>query len=242
MVNFCFKKEDGNLIDNLEEYIKRFSRLICDIDEKDKESTKSEIENYFMNYPVIETGDYGYLGRVWILIGKINDDKPYVSLMVAQSENIKKEIDSDVDSMYNTEYKKKRYEYKKNNNDWNFEMEVKYNLDIIKSPQIAKINSNNSIYLYQVRHEKIKNQYLYRYIKKKYTNLKIYEVNIDQYLDVSPEMDMGVAVKNIYEFAKDYYVESKLAVETNALFWNYYKSGVGKRVYYYFKGNNNSLN
>lgn len=41
--------------------------------------------------------------------------------------------------------------------------------------------------------------------------------------------------KDIYELAKDYYAESKLAVEIKSLFWNYYKSGVDKHTYYLFR-------
>lgn len=218
------------MIGNLEEFIKPFSRYICDIRE-DENITFSDINKYFEKYKIKKDDNYGYIGRVWILIGKKNDDDAFESLMVAQSEDIYHEILTDVYSMYNTEYIKQ----KEKQNDWNIEKEIKYNLDIIKGPQIAKINSSDNNYLYQKGHEKIKIQYLYRYLKKTYKILKIYEVDIDKYIKPSFNLEQGE--KDIYELSKDYYAESKLAVETNALFWNYYKSGVGKRAYYFFKKN-----
>ena len=61
-------------------------------------------------------------------------------------------------------------------------------------------------------------------------------MNIDAYLGIeqnsSKKMD---DVKRVYELGKDYYAESKIAVETDSLFWNYYKSGIGKRAYLFFR-------
>ncbi|WP_025730758.1 hypothetical protein [Atopobacter phocae] len=77
-----------------------------------------------------------------------------------------------------------------------------------------------------------KNKYLYRLLKKNYSCLKFYEVNIDKYLN----MNTNNQILDIsYDLSKDYVAESKLAIETKAYYWNYYNSGVGKRVYFYFK-------
>lgn len=222
------KKEVVVMIENVEEYIKPFSQRICEVRE-DKNNTFIDINKYFEKHKIVEDDIYGYKGRVWMLIGKRSDDVSSESLMVAQSENIHAEILEDVNSMYNAEYIKQ----KEKQNEWGMEKEIKYNLDVIKSPQIAKINSNDNIYLFQKGHEKIKNQYLYRYLKKTYKILKIYEIEIDKY--INPSFNIEHREKDIYELAKDYYVESKLAVETNSLFWDYYKSGVGKRAYYMFR-------
>lgn len=151
--------------------------------------------------------------------------------MVAQSEDIQAEIIADVSAMFNLEYKKQRNKQL----EWNLQKEVKYNLDVIKSPQLAEINSNENTYLFQNGDAGIKNQYLYRYIKKKYKNLEMYEVDIDLYLQIEQASISDMNIQNVYNLGKDYYAESKLAVETDSLFWNYYKSGVGKRAYYYFR-------
>ena len=157
-------------MENLEEYLKQFSFLVCNIGE-DEDATYEEISDYFKKNPIVENEDYGKIGRVWILIGKENSAKPYESLIVAQSENIYDEIVHDVGAMYNKEYKRQREDCIF----WNFEQEIRYNLDVIKTPQIAKINSNDNYFLHQKGHYKIKNQYLYRQLKKTYEVLKIYE-------------------------------------------------------------------
>ncbi|MDF2819888.1 MAG: hypothetical protein K0R15_329 [Clostridiales bacterium] len=216
------------LLENLEEYIEPFSRHICDI-EKDYSSTLQSIENYFNKFQIAEDLKYGYMGRVWILIGKKNEESAFESLMVAQSENIYNEIITDVYYMYNEDYIK-RYE---NDKDWKLEKEIRYNLDLIKSPQKAKINTNSNFYLYPKDQFKHKKQYLYRRLMKNYRYLKIYEIDIDVYL--KPSFMFDESERNIYELAKDYYAESKLAIETNSLYWNYYKSGIGKRAFYFFK-------
>ena len=217
-------------MNDLISYIEKFSSRICSVNNEDK--TFKAIEKYFKRNPI---KDDGLNGRVWILIGK-DENFEYCSLMVAQSENIKTEIVDDVSAMFNLEYRKQ----KSSSNEWDIEKEIKYNLDIIKSPQIAEINSNENIYLYPDGQYRIRSQYLYRYLKKKYRDLKIYEVNIDVYLGMGTESDEKMDdIKRVYELGKDYYAESKLAVETQSLFWNYYKSGVGKRAYYYFRNQTN---
>ena len=44
--------------------------------------------------------------------------------------------------------------------------------------------------------------------------------------------------KVIYNLAKDYYAEAKLAVESKAKYWNYYNSGLDARTYKYMINNN----
>lgn len=215
---------------NVMKYIESFSNHICTVSIGRENETINEIQNYFNQNPINPDGLYG---RVWILIGE-NEKSEYFSLMVAQSENIQEGIEIDVGAMLNLEYKKQNEKAK----NWNWDKEIRYNLDVIKAPQIAKINSTGKSYVYQKGHAKIKSQYLYRYLMKKHRKLLIYEIDIDKYLKIETLDNIDENIKNIYLFGKDYYVESKLAVETNSLFWNYYKSGVGKRAYLYFRNMN----
>lgn len=215
---------------NVKKYIESFSNYICTVSIGKENETINEIQNYFTQNPINHDGLYG---RVWILIGE-NEKSEYFSLMVAQSENIQEEIEIDVGAMLNLEYKKQKKKAKK----WNWDKEIRYNLDVIKAPQIAEINSTGNSYVYQKGHAKIKSQYLYRYLMKKHKRLLIYEIDIDKYLKIKNLDNIDENINNIYLFGKDYYVESKLAVETNSLFWNYYKSGVGKRAYLYFRNMN----
>ncbi len=195
----------------LEEHIKSFSKLICKIDkDTEKINVLSKIKEYFKEYPA-ETEKYGIkLGRVWILIGK-NEDKDnskYVALQIGQSEDIEKEIQYNIECMFNNTLD-----------------------DINENERIkAKVYLTGREFEYQ--NGKSKGQYLYRYLKGTYSCLEFYEVSIDEYLN----MNTNNQILDIsYDLSKDYIAESKLAIETNPYYWNYYNSGVGKRAYFYFK-------
>ncbi len=218
------------VMDDVKGYVESFSRLICSVTEMEK--TLLDIEEYFNEYPI---NNDGMSGRVWVLLGRAEGDSKYNSLMVAQSEDIKKEIVFDIGAMFNMEYRRQR----KLHSVWDIDKEIKYNLDVIKSPQLAEINSNGNTYLFQKGHNKIKSQYLYRYLKKKFQDLRIYEVDIDKYLKAESSENINATIYNVFNMGKDYWAESKLAVETNALFWNYYNSGLGKRAYCYFRKKEN---
>lgn len=175
---------------------------------------------YFKKFPIKET-DYGHEGRVWILIGA-EKGKSYKSLMVAQSENIYDEIIKDVQRMYNHTFHDK--------DDGTWKTRVKYDLDIFKNP--TKKENEDDSFLYQPDDKQGKIAYFYRYLKKKYSKLKFFEVIIDDYL--KPGDLSNPYMKNLYEISKDYYCESLLAIKTNCKNWNPYGSGVGKRFYYQF--------
>lgn len=217
-------------MENVKEYIEKFSHHICTVSDNKANDPFGEIENYFNTNPVDNTRLFG---RVWILIGK-DQKSEYISLMVAQSEDIQEEIIKNVGAMLNRNYEKQKEKTDK----WDFNKEIRYNLDVIESPQIAVINSTGSKYTYPKGRAKIKSLYLYRYLKKTYKELLIYEIDIDKYLEIINLDGIDENIRNIFQFGKDYYAESRLATETNSLFWNYYNSGVGKRAYLYFKNNN----
>lgn len=142
--------------------------------------------------------------------------------MVAQSENIYDEIIKDVQRMYNHTFHDK--------DDGTWKTRVKYDLDIFKNP--TKKENEDDSFLYQPDDKQGKIAYFYRYLKKKYSKLKFFEVIIDDYL--KPGDLSNPYMKNLYEISKDYYCESLLAIKTNCKNWNPYGSGVGKRFYYQF--------
>lgn len=214
-----------------ESNIRKFSNLICKIeyvnkDEK-KEGIKDEekgnlvierINKYFIKHPIEKIPSAS--GRVWILIGKDKNTRKLVSLMVAQSEDIQSEIISDVKAMYNLPYTNKE--------------RGSINLDEEPKDVSAKINSNGNIYWFPEGKEKYKKYFLYRYLYKSYIDMKIFEVKIDEYLNIN-QNNLNDAIKDFFMLSKDYYAESKLAFETQAKYWNYYKSGVGKRYWFLLK-------
>ena len=213
-------------MDNVKKYIEAFSRYKCTVSLEREKEIFEEIQNYFIQYPLNNNGLYG---RVWILIGQ-NRNSEYVSLMVAQSEDIQNEILFDVRAMLNLEY----CDQKRINEKWDWEKEKRYNLDVIKAPMLAKSNFIGDSYLYPKESLKVKKKYLYRKLMKEYKLLLIYELNIDDYLGIKETGSIDENIKNIYLFGKDYYAESKLAIEIRSRYWNYYKSGIGKRAYCYF--------
>lgn len=214
-------------MDNVKEYIEQFSRYICAVSSKREKEIFKEIENYFIQHPI---NNNGLCGRVWVLLGETKNSE-YVSLMVAQSEDIQNEIVFDVRAMLNLEYSAQKIISKK----WDWEKEERYNLDVIKGPMLAKSDFTGESYLYPKESPKVKRKYLYRKLMKEYKRLLIYELNIDEYLGIKAINSIDENIKNIYLFGKDYYAESKLAIETGAKYWNFYKSGIGKRAYCYFK-------
>lgn len=100
---YTMKKVNLN-IPSYTNYIKGFSREICQIDNNHtKDNFIKKAENYFKNYPIKETV-YGHEARVWVLIGikyeQETKDEIETSIMVAQAENISKEIIPHIRSMF----------------------------------------------------------------------------------------------------------------------------------------------
>lgn len=205
-------EEKSNKKKPLEKHIEEFSTLICKICEStEKSSILNQISKYFKEKPIVEDEEYRIkLGRVWILIGKRKEDSKYVALQIGQSEDIKKEIQNNITHMFNT---------------------ILDNID-------EHERRNKIIYLTQKEFEYKKGEnkvaYLYRHLKRDYSNLKFYEVDIDKYLNINNNNQI---LDISYHLSKDYVAESKLAAETEPYYWNYYHSGVGKRAYFYFVNN-----
>ena len=212
---------------NINSKIEPYSRLICRITNEEK--TFDNINQYFDAYPIVNNRIFG---RVWILIGKDKSEK-YRALNVAQSEDIKKEIVSDVKAMFNSEYKKNCPIQR------DIQWEINNNLDVIKNPVESNPSAQGKTFIYQKNQDK--NPYLYRFLFKTYSDLVIYEVDIDSYLGIDESSISNQVIKDIFAFGKDYYAESRLAVETQALYWNYYRSGIGKRSYLHFRPDSDNI-
>ncbi|WP_169729079.1 hypothetical protein [Atopobacter phocae] len=98
------KKIMGNKL-SLEEHIKSFSNPICEIDKStEKKNVLNKISEYFEKNPIIKNKKYKInLGRVWILIGKKEgkEESEYVALQIGQSEDINKEVQQNINYMFN---------------------------------------------------------------------------------------------------------------------------------------------
>ncbi len=160
------------------------------------------------------------IGQVWILFGYKNNFDKAEALQVGQSRKVGKELIDILKPMYNYLYHRKK--------------EEKYNLDVLIGAQKATTIGGGS-YFYKLGVYS-KQQYLYRSLFRQYQRLEFYVLNIDGYLDVSSTLTGNEKV--IYNLAKDYYAEAKLAVESKAEYWNYYNSGLDARTYKYMTNNN----
>ena len=97
-------KKINSDISSYTEYIKPFSKEICQIDKNStKEVLVNKAENYFKDNPIKET-DYGHEARVWVLIGSKKDEKTSIiketTIMVAQAEDISVEVIPHIRSMF----------------------------------------------------------------------------------------------------------------------------------------------
>lgn len=144
---------------------------------------------------------------VWALFGKINEEDE-VCLQVGAGINIKDEIKYDINMMY-------------------------CGGDLIsKSNKGLKIKSKNTQFyenVYKINYcdDKNKNRYIYRKIRQEYEELIFYAIDIDAYLEIKDFKCDNITVNNILDLSKMYYAETKFAYETQAIYWNVFRSGIG---------------
>lgn len=154
-------------------------------------------------------------GQVWILFGYEKNSDQAEALQVGQSTEAGKELTDLLKPMYNALYQKRK--------------EEKYNLDDLTGAKTSATVGGGSYFYKSGIYDK--KQYLYRFLFRKYERLEFYKLDIDGYLNVSSALTGNEKV--IYDLAKDYYAEAKLAVESEAKYWNYYNSGIDARTYKY---------
>ena len=173
------------------------------LEEVIKFSNKDNLEDVMckINYDAIENK---YL---WALFGKNNKEEEQVCLQVGQSIDIKTEIIADINEMFSKDV---LFEL-----DENVETEFKNSQFYTDVYQIKKGDSDN------------KNEYLYRKIKREYDELTFYTIDIDGYLGIDNFKNNNCVIDDILKFSKVYYAETKFAYETQAIYWNAYRSGVG---------------
>lgn len=142
---------------------------------------------------------------VWALFGKINEVDE-ICLQVGAGINIEDEIISDINKMYCEDD------------------------SISKSNKALKIKSKNTQFyknVYKINDGDDKNRYIYRKIRQEYEELIFYYIDIDVYLGIKDFKCDNKAVNNILALSKMYYAETMFAYETQAIYWNVFRSGVG---------------
>lgn len=160
--------------------------------------SKTSIDSQIDNY----NGPEVYL---WALFGKREDEKYATCLQVGASKDGLGEIKDDVDDMFDSDY------------------------SISKGTPVVSKNTQFYEDAYEVpeNDQNAKLKYLYRMIKEQYSELCFYRIDIDAYLDVDMSAIKNEHVKQVFNMSKSYYAETKFAFETQSLYWNAYRSGVG---------------
>lgn len=143
--------------------------------------------------------------RVWALFGICKDKNEGICLQVAESKNIVKEINRNIELMF--EQEKNKYIHAK--------AEKTY-----RDTQFYK----NTYYIYN---GKKKRECIYNKMRSDYIELIFYELNIDKYLDLNGFIDQNPNINEIIQVSKSYFAETKFAYETQSIYWNSYRSGIG---------------
>lgn len=135
--------------------------------------------------------------HVWTLYGEKQNKR--ICLQVRQSKDIKKEIIRDIELMdAEQEYKGEQ---------------ISVNTQFYKDTYMRNREANSSC--------------IYNIIKREYTPLTFYYINVDKYLGIDRVNSNNATINSIVNVSKEYYAETKFAYDTQAIFWNVYRSGVG---------------
>lgn len=173
-----------------------------------KKFSDLEKENYLTQIVKIEEDEIEWIDNssviyLWALFGKNDSDIEFVCLQVGASIDGRDEIEKDIDKM----------------ND----------LECFVHSSGRSINTQFYTDVYFVPDENgiDKSKYQYRKIKEDYKTLIFCKIDINEYLQVDDSEIANEHIRNIFNLSKAYYAETKFAFDTQALYWNAYRSGVG---------------
>lgn len=173
-----------------------------------KKFTDLEKENYLTQIVKIGKDKIEWVDNssdiyLWALFGKNDSDSEFVCLQVGASIKGRDEIEKDIDKM----------------ND----------LECFVPSSGRSINTQFYTDVYFVPDEKgiDKSKYQYRKIKENYKTLIFCKIDINEYLQVDDSEIANEHIRNIFNLSKAYYAETKFAFDTQAIYWNAYRSGVG---------------
>ncbi len=147
----------------------------------------------------IDSEDKIYL---WALFGsKFNTD--FECLQVGASIDGRDEIDTDIQKMLDT------------------------NCSVPESGKLINTQFYSEVYYVPKGKNIDKSKYQYRKIKEEYDTLIFYKIDINKYLDVDDTQIENQHLREIFNLSKAYYAETKFAFDTQSIYWNAYRSGVG---------------
>ncbi|MCI7061061.1 MAG: hypothetical protein MR965_02530 [Lachnospiraceae bacterium] len=158
--------------------------------------------------------------RVWLLFGKRKDDSSWLCLQVGQSKNkVKKEIENLVTLILDTRENAPGIfddEEKDSDSSGSFSDSAFYKNVCPKVPRKKYITL------------------LYKMIGKEFYHFKVCFLDVDTYLDINTDGNVGKDTKKIIDICKNQYAEAKIAYETLAIYWRLFPSGIDGQTISYF--------
>lgn len=144
---------------------------------------------------------------LWALFGSKKEELEFECPQVGASIDGCKEIDEDIQKM----------------------LDEKYSLTGKTRIKQKPVNTQfyEGVYYIPCNDGAEKSKYQYRKIKEDYEELYFYRIDIDKYLGVDVTQIKDTHIRDVFNLSKAYYAETKFAFETQALYWNAYRSGVG---------------
>lgn len=148
----------------------------------------------------IDNEDKVYL---WALFGKNKSNTDFECLQVGASIDGRGEIETDIKKMFDTDCLVPESGKAIN---------TQFYLDAYFVPEKDNID---------------KSKYQYRKIKEDYDTLIFYKIDINEYLHVDDTQIENQHLREVFNLSKAYYAETKFAFDTQSIYWNAYRSGVG---------------
>jgi dephospho-CoA kinase len=186
-----------------EQYKKEIARKYTELENPEAYLEKI-VEINGENIHWIDTNSDVYL---WALFGKKASKDEAVCLQVGASIEGREEIKQDIEKMQDSNY------------------------SVTDANDMTAVNTQFYTDVYYIPCDKDKRvektRYQYRKIKEDYAELMFYKIDIDKYLAVDDMKIENEHVREIFNLSKAYYAETKFAFDTQAIYWNAYRSGVG---------------
>lgn len=143
---------------------------------------------------------------LWALFGKKDSDSEFVCLQVGASIDGRGEIEKDIRKMKDL------------------------NCPVLDSGKAVNTQFYSEVYFVPDKKGLDKSMYQYCKIRKDYKTLMFCKIDINKYLRVDDAQIDDPHLRDIFNLSKAYYAETKFAFDTQSIYWNAYRSGVGMKT------------
>ncbi len=154
---------------------------------------------------IIEWIDKESAVYLWALFGRKDFEKEFECVQVGASIDGRDEIRQDINKMFDENYT------------------ISDNI----GKKFVNTQFYSGVYLIPDGDGVNKSRYQYRKIKESYKELVFCKIDINKYLEVDDSQIENQHVRDIFNLSKAYYAETKFAFDTQSIYWNAYRAGVG---------------